>query len=345
MTLFKTKHDPYWAKLSESKLMELRLKDLALDLKDTNLSYYTNKLLAELEVKGFKHFKPHFWFSDEWFSPDGIPGIAIPFYLSHRKLAKIEEKHLLEVEGGTPKWFMQLLRHECGHAIDNAYCLRRRKKRQKLFGKSTLPYEDYYLPKPFSKKYVIHLDTWYAQSHPDEDFAETFAVWLNPRSNWQKRYKGWKAIKKLEYMDELMDELFAEKPMMNSRRRIDTQKSLTKTLKQHYQEKKAYYGLDHADIYDGHLLKLFTNIPDKCLRMKASTFIRRVRKDTRRSLAPWTGAYQYTISQFIDEIILRADELDLHLKYPFEESKYQFISMLSILTLEYIHSGYHKAVR
>ena len=30
----------------------------------------------------------------------------------------------------------------------------------------------------------------YAASHPEEDFAETFAVWLTPRSNWRQSFPG-----------------------------------------------------------------------------------------------------------------------------------------------------------
>ena len=111
---------------------------------------------------------------------------------------------MLEVEGGTPEWCMKILRHEAGHAIDNAYKLRQRRRRQQIFGPSYMQYPEYYTPKPYSKSFVLHLDSWYAQSHPDEDFAETFAVWLNPDSDWRARYADWPALKKLEYMDALM---------------------------------------------------------------------------------------------------------------------------------------------
>src|SRR6185295_10017069 len=94
--------------------------------------------------------------------------------------------------------------HEAGHAIDHAFRLERRRKRQEIFGSSSKPYPEFYTPKPYSKSFVLHLDAWYAQSHPDEDFAETFAVWLTPSSEWRQRYAGWKAAKKLEYMDALM---------------------------------------------------------------------------------------------------------------------------------------------
>ena len=162
-----------------------------------------------------------------------MPGIAIPFYLAHPRLEKLERTQMLEVEGGTPEWCMRILRHEAGHAIDNAYRLRLRRRRQQVFGPSYKAYPEYYTPRPYSKSFVLHLDSWYAQSHPDEDFAETFAVWLNPQSDWRVRYADWPALKKLEYMETLMHEL-ANKPMLvQTRRKVDPIQSIRKTLRAH----------------------------------------------------------------------------------------------------------------
>jgi hypothetical protein len=180
--------------------------DLALSIKGSELETRIEKALDELRANDLD-FKPHFWLSDEWFCADGIPGIAIPFYLAHPRLERLERSQLLEVEGGDEKWCLKILRHELGHAIENAFRTRRLKARRELFGKSTEPYPEYYSPRPYSKSFVLHLDPWYAQSHPDEDFAETFAVWLTPNSQWRDRYAGWPALKKLEYMDSLMNEL------------------------------------------------------------------------------------------------------------------------------------------
>lgn len=344
--LFQKASSPAWISQSNDQLLERSLKDVYIPLKETGLQFYVEKLYTELERKGLKHFKPKCYFSDEWFVADGQTSIAIPFYLAHKKLAALEKYHLYEIEGGTPKWFMQLLRHECGHAIDNAYGLKRKKKRQKIFGKSSVPYDDYYIPKPYSKKYVVHLDTWYAQSHPDEDFAETFAVWLNPRGAWRKHYKDWKqAYKKLEYMDEIMHEIGYQRPKITSRAVDSPQQKITKTLKKHYQEKQAYYGLSFPKIYDVHLFKIFSNDPEHDGNMKASSFIKKVRKDVRRAVAPWTGTYQYNIVQLVDEIVEQAGDLGLHLRFGFDDTKNQFISMITLVALEYIHSGNHKKAR
>ena len=200
--------------------------DLGITLEGSALETRLRDLDAELDQRGFR-FRPYYWLSDDWFTPDDVPGIAIPFYLAHPRLMQLEQAQLLEVEGRTRAAGMRILRHEVGHAIDNAYRLRRRRRRrrQQLFGKSSVPYPEHYTPKPYSKRFVLHLDSWYAQSHPDEDFAETFAVWLNPRSVWMRRYADWPALKKLEYMDSLMRTVAPARPRGRVRMRVLERKS------------------------------------------------------------------------------------------------------------------------
>jgi hypothetical protein len=118
---------------------------------------------------------------------DGATAIAIPFYLAHPGSQNARGSTDARGGGGEYEWCMRILRHEAGHAIDNAFRLRRRRQRQHTFGSPSKPYPEFYTPKPYSKSFVLHLDSWYAQSHPDEDFAETFAVWLSPNSEWRQR--------------------------------------------------------------------------------------------------------------------------------------------------------------
>ena len=222
-----------WADWPDEKLLELRMCQLGVSIEASVLEDRIAELQAELDERGLPAFKPHFWLSDEWFSPDGVPGVAIPFYLAHPRLERLERAYMLEVEGGTPDWCMRILRHEAGHAIDNAYKLRLRRRRQQIFGPSYKAYPQFYDPKPYSKSFVLHLDSWYAQSHPDEDFAETFAVWLNPESDWRARYVGWPALKKLEYVDTLMKELAGKPMLVKTHRRVDPLPSIKKTLRAH----------------------------------------------------------------------------------------------------------------
>ena len=200
-----------WASLDDEALLDVRVCELGLTIAGSVLEERIAEIDRELEARGLQ-FRPYYWLSDDWFTPDHVPGVAIPFYLAHPRLAKLEEAQMLEVEGGTPEWCLQILRHEVGHAIDNAYVLQRRRRRLKVFGQSKKAYPEYYTPKPYSKSFVVHLDSWYAQSHPDEDFAETFAVWLTPDGDWRERFRDWPAIKKLEYVDRLMKEIAGQPP-------------------------------------------------------------------------------------------------------------------------------------
>ena len=237
---------------------------------------------------------------------------------------------------------MRILRHEMGHAIDNAYRLQRRRKRQKLFGLSSTAYPEYYTPKPYSRSFVLHLDSWYAQSHPDEDFAETFAVWLDPRSVWSKRYSDWPALKKLELMDELMAQIAGTDPLVTTRRTIDPLSRLRKTLRKHYTEKRQRYGLEYPDFYDGDLRKLFSDAAEHAGNVQAARFLTRVRRDVRRLVARWTGEYQYRIDQVLSDMIARCEALGLHLAIPEDRAKLDFMVLLTVQTMNYLHGGRHR---
>ena len=334
--------EPEWASWPDDRLLDLKISDLKVTIEGSALEPRIVQLQSELAARGLTSFEPHFWLSAEWFSPDGVPGVAIPFYLAHPRLEKLERTQMLEVEGGTPAWCMKILRHEAGHAIDNAYRLRMRARRQRVFGPSYMQYPDYYTPKPYSKSYVLHLDSWYAQSHPDEDFAETFAVWLTPDSDWKTRYADWPALKKLVYMDAQMTELSGKPMQVRSRRKLEPIQSLKKTLRAHYDRKRRHYGLLHPHFYDRDLRKLFSNRAEHGKNMKAARFIARVRRDVRRMVAEWTGEYQYTIDQVIEDMMKRAHELNLRLREPEEQAKLDFIILLTVQTMNYLHSGRHR---
>jgi hypothetical protein len=333
--------EPKWAAWSDEALLDLRMCDLHLEVKGGFLADPIAELTRELEARRLL-FRPHFWLSNEWFTPDGVPGIAVPFYLAHPRLARLELAQMLEVEGGTPEWCLRILRHEAGHAIENAYKIRRRKSRQQMFGKSSQRYPRYYTPRPYSRSFVRHLDLWYAQSHPDEDFAETFAVWLTPDSLWEERYRGWPVLKKLRYIDGLMTELVGVTPPVTTREEVDPLPSLTKTLREHYEHKRSHYGVERQSLYDPDLKRLFTNAPGHANKPSAATFLNRFRREVRRKVAAWTGEYQYTIDQVLEDMIRRARELDLRVPVPEEQAKLDFTILLTVHTMNFLRSGRHR---
>jgi hypothetical protein len=330
-----------WTTLPDDKLLEVRMCDLGVALEGSEVEHRIGQVNRELDARGLV-FRPFYWLSDEWFTPDGVPGIAVPFYLAHPRLAKLELAQMLEVEGGEAASCLRILRHEVAHAIDNAYELRRRPTRRRLFGNPTVEYPEYYTPKPYSKSFVLHLDHWYAQSHPDEDFAETFAVWLDPESNWGMRYAGWPVLRKLEYMDRLMRELGARRPRVSSRRRVDPLSRLKKTLGEHYRRKREHYGLDRPYFYDSDLRKLFSDSPQYAKNLPAARFVRRIRRHARMMVASFTDSYQYTIDQLLENIIERCRELNLRLTEPEEATRTDFLVFLTVQTMNYLHSGRHK---
>ncbi len=330
-----------WASLPDDQLLELRMCDLDLKIEGTELEGRIATVTRELEARGLR-FRPRYWLSDEWFTPDGVPGVAIPFYLAHPRLAKLELAQMLEVEGGDETSCLQILRHEVGHALDNAYDLRRRPTRRRLFGNPATEYPEYYTPKPYSKSFVHHLDHWYAQSHPDEDFAETFAVWLASPGGWALQYAGWPALRKLEYMDKLMRELAPRRATVKSTREVDPLRRLRKTLGEHYKKKREHYGLDHPDFYDRDLRNLFSDSPAYARRPAADKFVQKIRREARAAVASFTDSYQYTIDQLITRIIARCKELNLHLMDTEKATKADFMIFLTVQTMNYLHSGRHR---
>jgi hypothetical protein len=326
-----------WAVLSDDELLQLRLKDLKVTVEGTWLEGCLSDLNDELAERGLR-IRPHAWISNEWFSPDDTPGIALPFYLAHPRLMRLERKMIIDVEGGTVPECMRILRHEAGHVLQVSYQLQRRRRWQELFGRSSTRYPRYYRPNPASRRYVYHLPLWYAQSHPDEDFAETFAVWLTPRSNWRKRYAGWPALKKLQYVDGLMAEIAAEKPVLTRRLHVDPLSRLTQTLAEHYENKRAHYAIDYPKVYDRDLRRIFSADPRHRRSPAASAFLRRNRARIRQIVSKWTGEYQLTLDAVFDDMIGRCRELKLRAVGSERQLRMEFIVLLTAKTVHSLYS-------
>jgi hypothetical protein len=323
-----------WESLSDEQLLSLRFCDLKLTIEGTDLEQAIDKLYHELATRGIR-FRPHCWLSQEWFSPDGIPGIAIPFYLAHRRLMSIERRYMREVEGGNRNWLMRILRHEAGHAIDSAYRLRRRRQWRDVFGPASLPYPDTYRPRPGSRRFVQHLGAWYAQAHPTEDFAETFAVWLKPNSAWRREYKGWPAYVKLEYIDGLTEEFGGANPPVTDRTRIEDIADESRTLRQHYEHKLARYRMPRRSGADELLLKLFTTAPRRASAPKAASVLRELRNPLRHQFVR-TGAFsEYLVHQVVRLMIDRCESLNLYLRGPKRELKPQLVWVIARLAESY----------
>lgn len=332
-----------WEQFSDDELLDTRICDLGLKIEpDGWLRPRIDKLYEELQDRGIR-FRPHVWLSDEWFSPDGVPGIAIPFCLAHPRLRALERHQMMEVEGGTSQWCMRILRHEAGHAVDTAWRLHRRQSYKKVFGNYNDPYPESYRPRPNSKRFVLHLEPWYAQSHPAEDFAETFAVWLKPRSPWRAQYEGWPALRKIEYVDELMQEIAGTTARVRSRVHVDSVRTMNYTLRQHYEERHSHYATRQPAVFDHDLLRLFPrNRRGNGRSMSAADFLQRHRSELVRVVCQCTGEYRYSVHQVMRQMIQRCRELDLGFSGNEADIHQRSMVLLTVHTMNYLHGGHHR---
>ena len=323
-----------WETLSDQQLLSLRFCDLKLTIAQTELEQSIHRLYRELAMRGI-NFRPHCWLAQEWFSPDSVPGIAIPFYLAHPRLMSIERKFMRCVEGGNRNWLMRILRHEAGHAIDSAYRLRRRRSWREVFGPASLPYPDTYRPRPGSRRFVQHLGEWYAQAHPTEDFAETFAVWLKPRSAWRREYRDWPAYAKLEYLDSLVEEIGGTKPAVCDRNTIECIDDERCSLREHYEQKTARYRLPRRSGADELLLKIFTTQARTRASPRAATVLRDMRHTLRRQ-AVRSGAFsEYLVHQVLRLMIGRCETLNLYSRGARRDLQPQLLWALAHLSHSY----------
>ena len=324
----------------EEKVLAMRIRDLSLKIDGTWLGDCVQTLYKELEEKGVK-FKPPCYLADEWLTPDKEPVIGIPFYLADPVLTKLEKKMMLEAEGDTREECMKLLRHETGHAINYAYQLYKKKKWQKIFGRFSSEYPDTYKFRLYSKNFVRHLSDHYAQYHPDEDFTETFAVWLTPGLDWQNHYKGWKALTKLKYVDELMKSIQGKDPIVKKGKKY-WQASRLKITLGHYYKKKRYSNAERfPDFHDVHLKKIFLekNEENKNLSL-AADIIKKYRVDILNSVSVWTGEKKYIINDLLKIIQSRCQELKLVSGQDDARAILKISTYINTLIMNYIYTGW-----
>lgn len=326
-----------WAGWPEERLLETRICDLGLAIAGSPLEPQLAALYHGMQRRGIA-FRPHCWLSDCWFSPDGVPGFAIPFYLAHPRLRQLERRWILETEGGNASECQKLMRHETAHALANAYRLHRRQQWRRRFGRAGRTYPESYLPRPDSRRYVIHLEGWYAQSHPHEDWAETFAVWMNPHSDWRERYRGWPALRKLEYVDELMREIGPHHPPVRNRTQIDSLSSLRLTLHQYFEQKQQRLSVGVPHFHRQQLERIFP--ATKARRtVPAARFIRRHRRAALAAVSLWTGTPRYRVHLTLEHMAQLADELELQASPGRDCPQQPLISALIMLYMGSLHAG------
>jgi hypothetical protein len=325
-----------WAALDDPALLAWRLRDLKVTLERAPVLHArVEQLYSELAAKGLC-FRPVCYLSTEWLCPDRVPAIGIPFYLAHPRLIKLERTMMLEAEGEAEQACMQLLRHEAGHAINYAYRLYRRSRWRELFGPISRAYHPHAYPRrPYSRQYVVHLQDHYAQAHPDEDFAETFAVWLTPGMDWRHRYRARGALRKLEYVDHLMNEIGALAPPVTAGPGpwFGDVSRMRSTLERYYATKKREFARAYAGYYDPVLRRLFAEDNDPAHEL-AYRFLTRHRKAIAGEVARWARMPKYAADDLLRRLAQRAREMNLRLSRPPEETRLSVAVCVTALALE-----------
>jgi hypothetical protein len=326
--------------IPEEELLDLRICSLPLQVEGTWLEARVAQLYRELKAKGIV-FEPRCYLADEWLTPEGEPVIGIPFYLAHPRLIALEKKMMLEAEGETLDWCMKLLRHEAGHALSYAYGLHKKKSWQKVFGHPSKAYEDTYRFRAYSKSFVRHLDRHYAQYHPDEDFVETFAVWLTPDLDWRKEYQSWKAaLDKLLFVDRQMKGIAGKPAVVSSGRQYWKASKLQSTLRRYYQRRRHSEAENFPDFHDQNLRRMFVEgQAANEIRPSVAKLLQMYRKPLLANISVWTGERRYMVSEVIKTVQLRSKALRLVTDSPEPVALLQLSTYLTTLLMNYRYTN------
>lgn len=321
--------------IPEDQLLALRLCQLPITLQGTWLEARVAQLHRELKARNIL-FEPLCYLADEWLTPENEPVIGVPFYLAHPRLIELQRKMMVEAEGDTNDWCMKLLRHEAGHALTYAFGLNRRRSWQRVFGRSSEAYEETYRFRPYSRSFVRHLDYYYAQYHPDEDFCETFAVWLTPGLDWRKKYEGWKALDKLVFVDQLMTSIAGKAPIKAVGRQLWATRSLRSTLKRYYQKRRVNEAEDFPTFHDANLRRMFPEGKAKDeTRRSVAKLLQTHRKSLLITVSSWTGERRFMVNEVVKAILARSRALRLVTEDPETVAVLQLATYLTTLMMNY----------
>jgi hypothetical protein len=333
------------ASIAEERLLDLRICDLPVQIEGTWLEERVAQLHGELKARDIL-FQPRCYLADEWLTPENEPEIGIPFYLAHPRLVALEQKMMLEAEGSTPDWCLKLLRHEAGHAMSYAYGLHKRRSWQKVFGKSSEAYEDTYRFRPYSRSFVRHLDYYYAQYHPDEDWCETFAVWLTPGLDWRKQYQGWKALDKLEFVDKLMAGIAGVRPAKEAGRQYWKAANTRSTLRRFYKRRRDAEAENLPAFHDANLRRMFIEgAAAGEHRRPVARLLQTHRKALLITVSSWTGEKRFMVNGVYKAIHQRAKALRLVTEDPEPAAILQLATYLTTLMMNYRYTNRLRGAR
>ena len=287
------------------------IRDLNLTIEGSPLEPVLAEFGRELERAGIRKVRPRFYLSTEWGVNEGTVAVAIPFYLARPDLTELHAERVGHVEGVGRVDLLRYLRHEMGHVVNYAYRLFLSADWTELFGPMDRPYVEEYRPEPFSRRFVRHLPGWYAQKHPDEDWAETFAVWMTPGFDWHAEYADWpEALKKLQYCDRTLAEVADREPDVNADDLDEDVSELSVSIDEFYgPPSTAADGLPPPGL-DAALGTVFEGLGGPS-SLPASGLIRSVERPLCAAVFHWTGHFPERTRPLLRHLAGRADALGL----------------------------------
>jgi hypothetical protein len=322
----------------EASLMGTPIRDLKLRIEGTALEKTLLDFQGELHACGILKVVPRFYLSTEWGVAFGTVAIAIPFYLAHPKLKSVQRRRAGLIEGLDAADVLRYIRHEMGHVVNYAYKLYERQDWVQNFGSITQPYLEDYRPEPFSQRYVTHLPGWYAQKHPDEDWAETFAVWM--AGDWQRIYARLPiALAKLEFCDSVVKQVAGIDPIVTACDPDEDVGQLTISVDQYYGSQPAVEDAVPPGL-DGALRAVFERLPGEPCKKPAAELIRSLEYPLLDSIYRWTGHFPERTRPLIHHLANRAEALGLCYG-PESESQavVAFTALVATLAASYVYRG------
>jgi len=319
-----------------AEILGRRICDFDLRIEGRPLEKVIERFRCELVARGIVKLQPAFYLTDEWGVPEGTVAIGMPFYLADATLMKVQKKKRAGlVEGESDEDVLRYLRHEMGHVVNYAYRLYATAEWNRIFGSMSRPYTEDYHVVAFSPDYVRHLPGGYAQKHPDEDWAETFAVWITPGLDWRELYQDSPgALLKLEYCSRTLESLREVTPEITSTEIDYDAREIKATVQEFYEA----IDLGEAKIprsLDGDLKLIFTFQQPEGQSASgrlgdAAQLLKRHGDFLANSVYRWTGVDPSLVSPIVAHLRKRA--ADLGIQYPLGERDAILVALSGFLT-------------
>jgi hypothetical protein len=192
---------------------------------------------------------------------------------------------------------------------------------------------------------VRHLPAWYAQKHPDEDFAETFAVWLNPHSNWREVYADWNCLNKLLYVDELVKRIGSQPPPVTANDYDPQEEEYLGTTIAEFYRRSTPTRIQLPRVFDAALRDIFppsareSNSGKPSAEQPAAEFLRHHRRAVVGAVFYWTGLNHDLVQALEDHLEDRCAAMGLQVGADWPAKLIEVVAFITTLCMTRLHTG------